>query len=221
MTDKFIRKYMKIAKCIADNNDSCYSRKIGSIIVNPESNTIIGTGYNGPPQKTPHTDSREYLEELFWPLLTLDEKSIGMTNIGISIKPEEIQENENIYKEKFCKHFSEKKICPRRLVDANSGCRLELCSCSHSEQNAITNAAQSTVGCFMFCWCGIPCIDCTKAIINSGIKSIYCILKPSDYSSQSRWLLKKAGIIIHIAPAEWYLEEIVNPNAKSEADLVT
>ena len=48
----------------------------------------------------------------------------------------------------------------------------------HAEINSIINAARSgvsTKGCVMYMSCGIPCCDCTKAIINAGIKKIYCI----------------------------------------------
>jgi len=47
----------------------------------------------------------------------------------------------------------------------------------HAEQNAIVNAARigvSTKGCTMYLTCGIPCADCTKAIINAGISHIIC-----------------------------------------------
>jgi dCMP deaminase len=45
----------------------------------------------------------------------------------------------------------------------------------HAEQNAIYNAARigvSTKGCTMYMTCGMPCADCTKAIINAGIEKI-------------------------------------------------
>jgi dCMP deaminase len=47
----------------------------------------------------------------------------------------------------------------------------------HAERNAIINAARigvSTNNCTMYLTCDIPCVDCTRAIINSGIKIIYC-----------------------------------------------
>lgn len=48
---------------------------------------------------------------------------------------------------------------------------------SHAETNAIVNAARigvSTNNCVMYMTCDIPCVDCTRAIINAGIKIIYC-----------------------------------------------
>lgn len=48
---------------------------------------------------------------------------------------------------------------------------------AHAEVNSIFNAARSgisTNGCTMYMSCGLPCCDCTKAIINSGITKIVC-----------------------------------------------
>ena len=47
----------------------------------------------------------------------------------------------------------------------------------HAERNAIYNAARIGVSLrdtTMYLTCGIPCSDCTKGIISSGIKKIYC-----------------------------------------------
>lgn len=47
----------------------------------------------------------------------------------------------------------------------------------HAERNAIYNAARvgvSTKDCTMYLTCGIPCADCTRGIINAGIKHVVC-----------------------------------------------
>lgn len=47
----------------------------------------------------------------------------------------------------------------------------------HAERNAIYNAARigvSTKGCTMYLSCGVPCADCARGIINSGITRIFC-----------------------------------------------
>jgi dCMP deaminase len=47
----------------------------------------------------------------------------------------------------------------------------------HAERNAIYNAARigvSLKGSTIYLTCGIPCADCARAIINAGIKTIYC-----------------------------------------------
>jgi dCMP deaminase len=46
----------------------------------------------------------------------------------------------------------------------------------HAERNAIINAARigvSTKGTTMYLTCGMPCCDCTRAIINAGITKVY------------------------------------------------
>jgi dCMP deaminase len=47
----------------------------------------------------------------------------------------------------------------------------------HAERNSLYNAALigvSTKGCTMYLTCGIPCSDCARGIINSGISKIVC-----------------------------------------------
>lgn len=48
----------------------------------------------------------------------------------------------------------------------------------HAERNSIYNAARKGIslkGSVMYLTCGIPCTDCARGIINSGIKEIYCV----------------------------------------------
>lgn len=47
----------------------------------------------------------------------------------------------------------------------------------HAERNAIYNAARMGTpldGTTIFLTSGLPCADCARAIINSGIKRVYC-----------------------------------------------
>lgn len=47
----------------------------------------------------------------------------------------------------------------------------------HAERNAIYNAARhgiSLKGSTIYLSSGVPCMDCARAIINSGIKKVYC-----------------------------------------------
>jgi dCMP deaminase len=58
----------------------------------------------------------------------------------------------------------------------------------HAEMFAIIKAAKhglSVDGCTMYMSCDIPCTDCTKAIINSGIKRIVC--ERDGGSKNERW----------------------------------
>jgi len=190
MKDKHIRKYMRLAKQIGEDQNPCYSRHIGIVIVDPTARRILGTGYNGPPRGTPHTTEPGYLEGVVWPQLTDEEKKVaGTTDLN-----------------QFIEMHAHKKVCPRRIVGAPSGVRLELCSCAHGEANAIVNSGDDLFGSHMFCWCGVPCIECTKLIINAGIKVVFC-LAGDDYSFASRWLFDKAGIRVIEKEKEWCLEE--------------
>lgn len=47
----------------------------------------------------------------------------------------------------------------------------------HAERNAIYNAARvgtSLLDSTIYLTCGVPCMDCARGIINSGIKFVYC-----------------------------------------------
>lgn len=196
LNEKFIHKYLRLAKQIGDDSNPCHSRHIGVVVVEPNQNRILGTGYNGPPRGTPHPDSYEYLLEVVWPQLTNGErKQLGM---GV------------LTAEQFAAKYRDCGKCPRRLLGVASGQRLELCSCEHAEKNAIYNAAQSVHGAWMFCACGIPCWDCSKAIINAGITRVICIDHGDDkavtdqttirtstvYSPMAGWLLQHAGVTV-------------------------
>lgn len=189
MREKFIKHYMRMAKFVGEDCNSCYSRKIGVVIVDPVANKILGTGYNSPPRGVPHNDDPEYLEEVVWPQLTKEEKaSTGC--IGC---------------EEYGTKYGNSKVCPRKPIGAPSGKRLELCSCAHAETNAIVNASDNLHGAYAFCWCGCPCIECCKLMINAGIQKVYIIEVRPDYSHGSRFLFAKAGVeIIEYLP-EYYL----------------
>lgn len=199
-----VKKYMRLAKKVGEDNNPCYSRHIGVLIVKPENHRIAGTGYNGPPRDTPHCDDPEYLRDVVFPQLTDQEKTFFVTknnkdNLS-DVEPKPLTCEQFVAESAGC------KTCPRKLIGAPSGQRLELCSCAHAETNAITNAASDLTGCVMFCWCGVPCYECTKLIINAGIKKVYVINWGADYSNGSRWLFKKAGVeVVEELPA-FYLE---------------
>lgn len=64
--------------------------------------------------------------------------------------------------------------CLREQMNVPSGERHELCRGLHAEQNAIIQAARHGVnidGATLYCTT-MPCIICTKMVINAGIKRI-------------------------------------------------
>ncbi len=193
---KFIRKWMLLAKTIAEQNDACYSRQIGTVIVDPKTNSVVSVGYNGPPQNTPHCDSYEFLRNFFWPQLTLKEKLILLDSLpdqhihAAFVSNNRIQA-ENEQRDSWCSHYKECKICPRRLINTDIGQRTELCSCTHSEANALNKLPISSVGLVVYIWPIQPCIQCAGALINAGIDKVFC-LKDQDYHPVSRFLFDQS-----------------------------
>jgi len=85
--------------------------------------------------------------------------------------------------------------CPRCNQLAEGGTRLDECLCSHAEENAITQAAYHGVslkGATIYSTF-LPCLQCTKMIINSGIVEV---VYQSDYplGATSNALFTEAGI---------------------------
>lgn len=189
---KWIKKYLKLAKTLGDDNDSCYSRKIGSVLVSQD-NLILGLGFNGPSRKTPHTDTAEYLRHLWTLLEQNDIKKLKEMSI------------ENV--DKFIEKYEGCKICPRKILEIPSGQRLDLCGCVHSEHNAILSASVngvSTKNSVLYAACCVPCITCSMAIVQARISKVVCydnFDKPL-YSPGSPWLLEKAGVqVVKIDPS--------------------
>lgn len=205
MKEKHIKKYMRLAKQVGEDSNPCYSRKIGVVIVDSLGKKIKGTGYNGPPRNTPHCDDPRYLSEVFWPQLTAEEKQQAITASG------RISTTEDEDKKCFVECFAGKKMCPRRIVGSPSGKRLELCSCAHAEGNSIVNASSDLDDTHVFCWCPLPCFECTKLLINAGVATIYCTTPDAAYAagygSASRFLFDEAKVAVIEHPPEWYLSE--------------
>ena len=78
----------------------------------------------------------------------------------------------------------------------------------HAERNAIYNAARggnTTKDTVMYLTCGIPCTDCAKGIISSGIKEIYCKKEDTtknrqfwdEHAKRSLMMFEEAGIKVN------------------------
>ena len=165
-------KYMTLAKVMANDQNPCLSRKVGVVVVDPSTNGIVGAGYNGPPENTPHCNDVEFLKNFFWPQLTLEE-NIYLKTLNLDTP----------------KKIAECNKCPRNILGYSCGKRSELCSCQHAERNALNKLPIPAKGLIMFCWCGVPCIQCSGSIINAGIQEVHCI-KEKDYHVSSRWLFE-------------------------------
>ncbi|MDO8494086.1 MAG: cytidine/deoxycytidylate deaminase family protein [Deltaproteobacteria bacterium] len=87
--------------------------------------------------------------------------------------------------------------CPRCNQLGESGKSLELCFCSHAEENAIVQSAYHGVNIkgatlySTFC----PCLGCTKMIINAGIAEVI-YSKSYAMDETAKKLLKEAGVAL-------------------------
>jgi dCMP deaminase len=176
--DKFTKKYMKLAKTLAEDNDTCGARKIAAIIVRDRK--VLGVGYNGPPAGVPHNHTLDSLKNYLRPQLT--DKDLDILRIRFKTI-------EDSYKT-----IERDKLCPRRVLGYSNGEKACLCSCQHAERNAITNAACDLTGAVMYCWCGVPCIQCSGAIVNAGISMLVCLGGFIDYEPSARYILLEANV---------------------------
>jgi deoxycytidylate deaminase len=184
MKEKFVGKYMRLARQIAIDDNPCLSRQVGVVVVDPCTNGIVGAGYNGPPEGTPHCNDVAFLKGFFWPQLTVREKAQVCIKSG-TMDGQDVNAT--------CEFLSKCNECPRNMLGYSSGKRPELCSCQHAERNALNKLSIPAKGLVMFCWCGVPCIQCTGSIINAGIKELYCLKQIEDYHPAARWLYEKSS----------------------------
>ncbi len=93
--------------------------------------------------------------------------------------------------------------CLREKEGIPSGERHELCRGLHAEQNVIIQAARygvSIQGATLYCT-NLPCVICSKMLINAGIREI--IYREGYADPLSEALLKEAGIpVLCFAPTD-------------------
>ncbi len=98
------------------------------------------------------------------------------------------------------KHCSEQGGCLREKLRVPSGQRHELCRGLHAEQNAIIQAAVhglSIKGGTIYCTT-MPCIVCTKMIINAGMEAVVYSEGYQDELSQE--MMEQANIVLRLFP---------------------
>jgi dCMP deaminase len=154
----------------------CHSRKIGAVLV--KDNSVISTGYNGPPRGVPTCDQRWFIDERF-------KKKYGH---ALEIEHTDVE----------CK--TTKGVCPRRVIGFKSGEGLEICPAGHAERNALINAARlgiKTDKTKLYMSCGIPCTPCMVEIINAGVEEIVCC-KVAAYDETGIYLLENSDLKVRI-----------------------
>jgi deoxycytidylate deaminase len=189
---------MKAARTLAEDNQSCYSRKIGVVLVD-EDNSVTCGGWNGTIRRGPANDSHVHLDHVYKDLLTADQREFARANLGVA----------DAFA--FAHKYADCKTCPRRLLQIPSGEGLELCNCAHAERNALANANRGglvTTHGAMFCYCPLPCRPCAEQIIQAGIAAVICLkVDFPDYSISSRGLFREGGITVIEATHEEIFNE--------------
>lgn len=164
--------FMRIAREVAKNS-RCLSRKIGVVVV--RDNSILSTGYNGPPRGVPHCETRassdEHIKTLY-DRLAHDKQQFVM----------------------------DPTKCPRQNLGYASGEGLSICPATHAEVNAIANAAKEGIRlqyATMLMTCGVPCRNCLATIVNAGISTI--IVSSLDlYDRTSDWILSTSDLNLRL-----------------------
>jgi deoxycytidylate deaminase len=197
LSSVFTKKWLRLAKAVKEVENPCYSRQIGVVIVDPNTNSLVSSGHNGPPEGCPKNDDPDYLRNVVWPQLTPEEK--------VALDSKWQREPDEVCRQEFVNKYANCKTCPRKPIGALSGKRLELCTCIHGEVDAIIRANRDVSGCYMICYCGVPCIECTKVIINAGIDTVVGINHGrGDYSpNSSRWLFEKSRVNLILVQEDW------------------
>ena len=141
--------FHKICEAVASKSP-CMSRKIGAILV--LDNSILSTGYNGPPRGVPHCGHERFEKDemLNFAASTKEFDELGFRSlIGTT--------------------------CPRQLMGYESAQYLNLCTAQHAEENAVSNAARNGTcvkGSTLYMNSVIPCGNCFGTLVNAGITCI-------------------------------------------------
>jgi dCMP deaminase len=154
--------------CITVSRKStCLSRNIGAILV--RDNSVISTGYNGPPRGIPHCGYDRAIKD---PMLNnlLISKNLKSVEFGNS--------------------------CPRKVLGYPSGTHMELCPAQHAEENAVSNAARQGVivlGSTLYMNTVIPCQKCFGTLINAGVVEIVVDIL-DVYDEYTKYLMNFSNI---------------------------
>jgi dCMP deaminase len=144
--------FLKMAEITALRS-ACLSNQKGCVLV--KDNRVLGTGYNGPPADILHCEYRNDTGD--YPHI-IKINSANNTSLIQNLK------------------------CPRQRMGFKSGEGLDECPAVHAEVNAILLARTDTRGAVLYCsFDYIPCRECSKIILNAGIKKIILNGEPKEY----------------------------------------
>lgn len=164
--------FHKVCEAVASKS-SCLSRKVGAILV--IDNSIISTGYNGPPRGIPHCGHERFEKDelLNFAASTKEFDELGFRSmIGTT--------------------------CPRQLMGYESAQHLDLCTAQHAEENAVSNAARNGVavkGSILYMNSVIPCGNCFGTLLNAGIVEVV-VDELTRYDKKSAFFVNNSSIKI-------------------------
>lgn len=156
MNENFIKHYMGLAEYVSKSKVECLSRGVGAVIVDPEANRVVSTGVNGPSTGVPHPDSYDFLHDYVWPQLS--ESDLEKLVYDAHLKYKMDLHNNKVIREQyeeaffscarpFAQGYQGCGTCPRKLVGAKSGERLELCQClTFSSQILMSDGSWTPIG---------------------------------------------------------------------------
>lgn len=160
--------FLRICGAVASNS-KCMSRQIGAVLV--RDNSVVATGYNGPPRGIPHCGE----ERLKYDKYLLE-------RLSRTLEPAIIDAS----------------VCPRRMLGYKSGEGLDWCTAAHAERNTICNAAWlgiSTHGATLYMNDQTPCKNCLIELINAGVKEVV-VTNLTPYDQHSEFLMTYSKMLI-------------------------
>ena len=144
----------------ASKKSHCLRIKRGCVIV--KDRQVLSSGYNGPPVGFYHCDSFNYRRQRLYSCVP--DSNPHKLDLTVEDKLD---------------------ICPRDILGFGNREGSEYCPATHSEMNAILQAARTGVsikGASLYCnFSDMPCAICAKSIINSGLTEI--VLKKGGKST--------------------------------------
>lgn len=95
-------------------------------------------------------------------------------------------------------HCIDTDVCVKRSLGFRGGTGAHVCVGVHAEQNAIIQCAVHGVSCVggvLYCT-ALPCLICTKILVNAGVKYFICRNERRDVYSEAMY--EQAGVIFKI-----------------------
>lgn len=161
--DEWDRYYLGIAKAVSENS-KCRSRKIGSVLV--RDNSIVSTGYNGPPRGMRPCDERWTQDRLYDDLRRINPME------GLDSCPRQVLGFKSGEGLQFCVAAHAER---NALLQA-------------------AKLGISTQGASLYCYCEQVCKDCAIELVNAGITELVYLAGKNPYDNLAGVVLEECGI---------------------------